>query len=296
MGVAGQFEELWAVVPFINNWEGTRQVVDDLLAQAGPFLPRVLLLDNGSPREVGELARRFTDGKRKTLLWSHRPPLPSLAASWNQALEFVWATGGEKAWLCNNDIRLAPGTAAALLAQFPSNVWPGPTPLFVSAVGVTEEQFDPARQHIADDVYLTRGGPDFSCFIITKECHRKYPFDEQFIPAYCEDLDYHRRMLLGGDGKRIFSVNVPFLHIDRGSGSLKAMDPEARAKKEEQINLGSRAYYVRKWGGPVNRERFSVPFQDAGLAPATHPFNTFPLTTPELQEEAWRDAEDLSKN
>ena len=87
--------------------------------------------------------------------------------------------------------------------------------------------------------------------------------------------------MLGGDGKRIFSVNVPFLHVDRGSGTLKGMDPERRARKEAQIERGSRAYYIRKWGGPVNQETFEHPFGPKPAGPCA-------TTTPELQAETWR--------
>jgi hypothetical protein len=122
---------------------------------------------------------------------------------------------------------------------------------------------------------VSKGGPDFSCFLISKEGHEKYPFDEAFSPAYCEDLDMHRRYILGGDGDKIFSVNLPYWHVDHGSGTLKAVSAERRAKIEGQINAGSRAYYQRKWGGPVNAERYTIPFEEQSAQDG--------VTTPELQ-------------
>jgi hypothetical protein len=162
--------------------------------------------------------------------------------------------------------------------------------LFVSAVGVREGQFDSEVQYIDQThegpLYGTRGGPDFSCFLLSKAGHDKYPFDEQFIPAYHEDLDMHRRYMLGGDGDRIFSVNLPFLHY--ASGTIKDYTPEQRSR----FNAGfmrCKAYYIRKWGGPVNEETFRTPFGEgqyaawltaALLDPANH--NEL-QTTPELQ-------------
>jgi hypothetical protein len=64
--------------------------------------------------------------------------------------------------------------------------------------------------------------------------------------------------MIDGHRDKIFSVNLPFLHF--ASGTLKGMAPEAREKKEAQINTGSRMYYERKWGGPVNHERWTKPF------------------------------------
>ncbi len=123
---------------------------------------------------------------------------------------------------------------------------------------------------------VSKGGPDFSCFLISRACHWKYAFDENFVPAFCEDLDYHRRLMLAGDGHKIFSVNVPYLHY--ASQTLKTSTPEARAAIERRIGQ-SRAYYERKWGGPVNAEIFWAPFgrEPEDRLPPCGP------TTPELQ-------------
>ena len=270
----------WAVMPYLGNLDQTRQAVEDVLDQTLPDV-HVLLIEQGSfaPIEVDDLAiKRWHDRVHR---WHHDPPLPSLSATWNRALRMVWEAGGEFAWVVNNDVRLHKETYKELLCVLASE-----DALFVSAVGVTPEQYDPTidvtlslyqnehgREGGVYPTQIAKGGPDFSCFVITKACHDRYPFDEGFIPAYCEDLDYHRRLMLDSQGGRIFSVNLPFLHY--ASGTLKGMAPEAREKKEAQINTGSRMYYERKWGGPVNHERWTKPFD----------FTTDRdgVTTPELQ-------------
>lgn len=279
-----QVKDLWVIIPFLDCWALTDNALRDALLQEG-VNPRVLLIDNGGSAYTRKRADEAAAGAEqgKVLVWHHKPELPSLAATWNAALDFVWAAGGKRAWVMNNDVRLHLRTASTLwwcLNQTEA--------LFISAVGVTPKQFD-APIPGAAEILETRGGPDFSCFIITKECHAKYRFDEAFIPAYCEDLDMHRRMMLGGDGRRIFSVNVPYLHVDNGSGTLKAMDTETRARKEEQINRGSRVYYAQKWGGPVNQETFYGPFgaHQGSEAQAWHG-----PTTPELQQDVWREKAD----
>ena len=152
--------------------------------------------------------------------------------------------------------------------------------MFVSAVGVTKEQFNRDEPSgipsLSDGIRLTtKGGPDFSCYLITKEAHEKYPFDEAFIPAFAEDLDMHRRYMLGGDGHRNFSVNLPFHHVKGGSQTLKTMTPEKKAAWEDRINKGSRAHYRSKWGGDVNAERFTIPFDVESAQDG--------VTTPDLQ-------------
>lgn len=272
--------ENWAVVPFIGCLENTKEIAVDLMQQTVAM--KILLVDNGSSldeyEEVRDWARLVTGTKgAKLYLWRHNPPLPSLSATWNAALKFVWDCGGEEALVCNNDIRVQGWMFEKLKeAQKKTDA------LFVSAVN-HPEGYAEGYAPVVD--FNTRGGPDFSCYLITKAGWEKYPFDENFIPAYCEDLDMHRRYMLGGDGGKIFSVSLPYLHKDNGSGTLKSFSPERQAAFHTAVDQGSRRYYAEKWGGPVNAETFLYPFNtdvkklevDCGH-----------VTTPELQAAGCR--------
>lgn len=256
---------IWTIIPFISEWEMTEAAVMDAL-QFGEGA-RVLVISNGAPAEDVAAARVFSAGDRdrrkgeKTvLLWDHNPPLPSLAATWNRAMRFAWSVGATEVLCANNDVRLAPWTFSVLKGVLVSE-----KALLVSAVGVTEPQYEEARGRTEEEAqlalaptgHLDLGGPDFSCFLISREGHEKYPFQESLVPAFCEDLWCHRMMMLGGDGDRIFSVNVPYLHL--ASQSLKRATPERRAALEAQITAGSRAFYAESWGGGANEERFWAP-------------------------------------
>jgi hypothetical protein len=273
----------WALIPWLNNPEMTWVAVEDLLGQSLPGV-RVLLIDQGASKEDREEIDRRIDarGDRKVLPWHWNPMLPSLSAVWNRALWFVWELGGEEALVVNNDVRLHRDTYRCLLEGMERM-----DALFISAVGVREGQFDPEACYSVDP--SARGGPDFSCFLLSRTGHEKYPFDEQFIPAYHEDLDSHRRYMLGGDGSRIFSVNLPFLHY--ASGTIKEYSPEQR-KKFNAGFLRCKEYYIRKWGGPPNEETFRAPFGEghyaawltAALLSEGGAEQTNPLTTtPDLQ-------------
>ena len=84
------------VIPFVDCWEETHQAVTD----AGEQLDQqadILLIDNGSgskARQGAEALARFARGGPQIRLWQHRPPMPSLAATWNRAHElgqpFTW--------------------------------------------------------------------------------------------------------------------------------------------------------------------------------------------------------------
>lgn len=274
-------EYSWVICVFLNNLEQTRKAVDTALAQTGVGKVRVLLVGCGLGEEDKRAALAWrADGEVKDtlsrlLLWSWDPPLPSLAACWNRALNFVWNMGGERALVINNDIEMHPETYARL-----EEVREHEDALFVSAVAVTREQFE-AQRAAPNLLQLSRGGPDFSCFLITKKAHDLYRFDENFIPAYCEDLDYHRTLMLLGEGRRIFSCDVPYFH--HASGTLKAMDEEKRRKTHEAIMRGARAYYQRKWGGDVNQEKFVWPFNQVELS-SKEQLADLPPETPELHK------------
>lgn len=279
------------IMPVLNNWPMTEQAIYDLLGQSVPT--RVIVPAQGVDAELRthleHLAEKFPD-RVLCVFWD--PALPALAAVWNRCLEMVWSLGEEEALVVNNDVRLLPQTV-----EFLSSVRHDTEALFVSAVGVAPEQFDQNMKLDYDSLLTTSsrgglvgpaspGGPDFSCFLISRQGHREYPFDEHFIPAFCEDLDLHRRMMLQGDGARIFSVNVPFLHY--ASQTLKTMDPAKKAKVEGLINRASREYYARKWGGPVNQETFYYPFGEAKGCGYT--VGSSGPTTPELQAyQRWID-------
>jgi hypothetical protein len=86
-------------------------------------------------------------------------------------------------------------------------------------------------------------------------------FDENFYPAYYEDWDHHRRVVLA-EGRIVKAVDgfgtvhgeAPFW----GSTTIKS-DPSLNARNG--ITFGNlQDYYIRKWGGLPPNEIHSTPF------------------------------------
>lgn len=244
-------DPIWCVMPVLAGPDFTEAALSDLLAQSVPT--RVLIVNQGVDDAFRDrLERLAEEHSTRVFVWHHQPPLPSLSATWNLALDVVWQLGGRVALVVNNDVRLHPDTVLMLQSELRRA-----DALFVSAVGVTPEQFAAVETHSYTEA-ADRGGPDFSCFLIRWDCHQQFRFDERFVPAFCEDLDYHRRLLLAGEGKRIFSVNLPYLHL--ASQTLKTLPEKEAQQIRAAIESQSRAYYREKWGGPVNEETFWYPF------------------------------------
>src|SRR5262245_40343996 len=244
----------WIVMPVMAHPGYTETAIADCLAQVGE--PNLLIVNQGVETEFRRRLERIAEEHPRVFLWSHQPPLPSLASTWNAALDFCWAVGAREALVVNNDVRLAPNTYELLQREVA-----GSEAGLVTGVGVGPKQFTPGQLALQPEGH---GGPDFSCFLIERMTHESYRFDEAFIPAYCEDLDLHRRMLLDGHGGRIYGLNVPFLHY--GSTTLKTVSAEKRARIEHLTATVARAHYAAKWGGAVNEERYRVPFDPTSAA------------------------------
>src|SRR5262245_41997021 len=263
----------WIVMPVMAHPVYTEAAISDCLAQ---WDANVLVVNQGVDDDFRGHLEQIAEDQPRLFLWSHQPPLPSLAATWNRALAFTWTCGAEATLVVNNDVRLAPNTLSLLWDEFELR-----DARLVTGVGVGPKQFEPGQLVLSDG---SKGGPDFSCFLISRLCHQRYPFDEHFVPAYCEDVDLHRSMLLAGQGDRIYSINVPFLHY--GSVTLKTVDEKTRTRIERQTAAVARSYYAQKWGGPVNQERYRKPFSEASAD--DH------CTTPELQAEVTHGQTDRS--
>jgi len=263
----------WIVVTHLDTAQLMTLAVEDAAHQVGlPYPPRVLAVSNGSSQETRRHLETVYDrlGRDLVLPWWYEPALPSLSGVWNRALDFCWGLGAEEVLVANADVRLSLKTYEALRqARFMTGG------LFVSAIGRREHELDLSSEAWLPVNIGNRGGPDFSCFVIARECHAKYHFDENFTPCYTEDVDFHRRMMLGGDGSRIFSVNVPYVH--HASGTLKEMSSERQRAVGEAIERGSRTYFRQKWGADPNSEIWNVPFFGAP------PDDGSCTTTPDLQ-------------
>lgn len=97
----------------------------------------------------------------------------------------------------------------------------------------------------------------FACVLIRRWAYRLVgDFDEEFWPAYHEDMDYWYRLNLAG-----VSVGVAgdrgVRHI--GSQTKAAMDADGKRMINEHWKKGL-SYYCSKWGGPPLSEVYMNPF------------------------------------
>lgn len=101
---------------------------------------------------------------------------------------------------------------------------------------------------------------DLSCGVITRRalevigCH-----DENFFPAYFEDVDFHLRAWKLGM-KRLRVQETHFVHA--GSASLSSVEQE----RHNRQFIANRDYFMRKWGTQDAEQSFPTPFNQPGLS------------------------------
>lgn len=103
-------------------------------------------------------------------------------------------------------------------------------------------------------------------------------FDENFVPGYFEDNDYHRRCeLLGVSYHQLTENNLTHL------GSQLIKRSEHYRSENSRTFPRNRGYYVEKWGGPVGEETYTTPFNRGG-SPRDWTLDITRLTT-----QAWKE-------
>jgi GT2 family glycosyltransferase len=80
-------------------------------------------------------------------------------------------------------------------------------------------------------------------------------FDENFRPAYYEDVDFGRRFHLSG----IKMIVADGVLVEHERSKTTRENPEIQAANAEVMRVNG-GYYARKWGGLPHHETFDIPF------------------------------------
>jgi len=216
----------------MSDWQivlphiGPRANLEGCLASMQTVEVPLLIVDNSVAGDTHAMTL-----PQRAEIESH-PRNLGVAASWNRGL----ARGAHWTLILSASMRFGPGGLTA----------------FVEAASK------------AANAYGTDCGKFvFHCTVIGRATvERIGRFDENFYPAYFEDNDYWRRMILAGitgceDAWLPRFAPLPGMHcVGSGmavqGGFVPMADPTS-----------SRDYFIRKWGGPPACEVFRFPFNDA---------------------------------
>lgn len=200
-------------------------LLDELLrsAERGHVRPsRYIIIDNGGRYPL----ERAVDVVRSPVERVNPYKNSGVSASWNRIMEMA---GDEPVVIANDDVILSDDSI---------------------------RDFEEATKELPFVAAETVG---YALFAVTKECRETVGwFDENFWPAYYEDIDYNRRLMLSG--MRNGAVPRPVFH---GVASTRNALPPSEAAIIHDGFRSNEAYYARKWGGERGAERFTTPFNGA---------------------------------
>lgn len=150
-----------------------------------------------------------------------------VSRGWNMALNAIFLLD-EYCLVLNNDTEIPPYFYSKLLSyNLP----------FVTGISVGETKDHPGSWTQPVE------SPDFSAFLIRKDCwERVGPFDES-MKHYCSDCDFHIRAHRAGI--RLMNAGVPFYH--ERSSTLRNASKEDKAEINAQANA-DRQTFRKKWG------------------------------------------------
>lgn len=216
----------YIVMPIYNQLALTRDAIASCLAQDIAGGVRVLCVIDRGDDGVTQWLR--AQGRAMQVV---EAPGCGVSKAWNLALSHVFDTlGGEHTLVVNSDVRLRPDTYRRLVDDGGK---------FVTCVGTSSGAKFPGGEPTGK----RRPHPDFSNFLIRRECWELVGRFDENLRIYCGDGSYHLRMHRAGI--EAYCLDIPFWHY--ASGTLKHTDPEDRERILKQAQA-DREEFARMYG------------------------------------------------
>lgn len=165
----------------------------------------------------------LVSGTPKLKIFELEKPL-GVAASWNWLVNRAIERGFEYFLILNDDV---------ILKRYPAEIH--------DVIDANADCFTRARPFY-----------NWSAFILSKAIFNEVGnFDENFERCFFEDNDYEYRLKLAGIRIAYNDTICPDVYVNSGS---------TQVNPELGDFLGNREYYIQKWGGIPNEEKYTTPF------------------------------------
>ncbi len=215
----------------IPTYKSFDHAYNGVLAALRSTLPpdQIAIIDNSGNGSGAEHLMPLTQKFSNVYIWPQTYNI-GVAKSWNT---FFNHYQDDYVIIANDDVEVEPYTIERMVTAAETNK----RDIFFSGDG--------------------ESGNAFSLFLLKKAGYDLIgAFDEKFYPAYFEDNDYARRMLL--KGYRIIPVSgATYAHV--GSSTIKRYTPQ-EWDVHHNAHRANERYYIVKWGGMPHNEQFETPF------------------------------------
>jgi hypothetical protein len=251
-------KKIGIVIPCIDLWDKYTKPCLESIKTKYPY--QVVLIDNNSHDNTHFEATNMVG---ENFVYQRNNENWGCQKSWNFGADKCFDDGCDYVLIINNDILLHPDAIDSLVERFENA---SDDVVMISCMDVKGEC---DRLGDAQKIFELNSSdyknvdesehPHFSAFAINKKCWEEVgEFDEGFYPAYFEDNDLHLRIKLL-NLKAICLPTSLFYHF--GSGTRNDVSRVSNDAKNMQFE-NNRAYYIQKWGGMPEREKFRHPFND----------------------------------
>jgi GT2 family glycosyltransferase len=220
-----------------NNLELTKRCVESVRAQDIPV--SIFVYDNesddGTQQWLGEQDDICNQSSGIDL---------GVSAAWNFVLETLFSANwcATHVLVLNNDTQISPWFYKSLLTHNVS---------FITGMSVQNDSW--TRDRVPGTPYEA---PDFSAFLIRRECWEKVgPFNEEMV-LYCQDCDYHIRA--HRQGITLWNSGILFYH--ERSSTIKNADMFDRREMELRADQ-DRAVFKRIYGCEVGSPEYAELFK-----------------------------------
>ena len=172
-----------------------------------------------------------------------------LARSWNEGITLAQDSGADLIMLLNDDLFFYDGC----FEQFTKHC--------------AEIKASDGSTGVVHTMGLESGGSPYAgtvqtqgfacCAIMPKALETIGYFDPEFSPAYFEDVDYARRLVLCN----LTTATDPRTLVEHERGLTARIDPDLAARNTE-IAVRCAGYFSEKWGGMLSAATYLIPFND----------------------------------
>lgn len=188
-----------------------------------------------------------------------------LSAAWNTGLEWSRERRHSFTLIINDDILFAPDTIDNMVHSF-LKLETENNCVMMTGSNVKSLLSNPYEilSYVSKSVSYQEH-PDFACFMVRPTISLSIGFfDENFIPAYFEDNDYHYRIQLKGL-KAFSDSSAPYFHYGSQTQNASIDNPVVPSIFFEL----NKAYYQEKWGAYPGNEVYDYPYNDSQYTPSS---------------------------